>query len=345
MIRHLVLTAPVPTDCVGMTFPAYRHLLDLVPAPRHLDNPKMAPIQPLAVGALADGEPVGLALAELPLEESGQAELLSLFVSKGWRRRGVGTSLVRAMEEEIAARGQTSVRAVYMTGKASIELVERILSRRGWQPPVTRMVSVRFTVDDIDRWPYLDRYPVRQGCEVFPWVELTDDERAELERGQAESGWIARDLQPWDHEERLEPITSVGMRCHGEVVGWVINHPISPTTLRFTCSYIRKDLGRRGRIVPLYCESFRRLKQTRYTSCTFTSPLYHPTMAAFAIKRCGPWASFVGETRGATKNLRPSVEIAGAVSTRQPPVHCPDQNGVSRADGAGNSQPSEPMQR
>jgi GNAT superfamily N-acetyltransferase len=325
-----------------MTFPAYRHLLDLEPARRHLDNPKMPPVRPLAVAATVEEKQVGLALCELPTVADREAELLSLFVAEGYRGQGIGTELVERAEAEVARRGHDRLRVVYMTGKAAIEAVERVLAKRGWEEPQTRMVSVRFTVDNIASWPYLDKYPVRQGCEIFPWVEIADAERDRLKRSQAEDGWIARDLQPWDYETGCEPVTSVGMRCGGEVVGWVINHPISSSTLRFTCSYIRPDLARRGRIVPLYCESFRRLGQTQYTSCSFTTPLYHPAMAAFAIRRCGPWASYIGETRGSLKLLGPSaVSAEESSSSEQAPLGSElREEEAPSGHESGNSEPT-----
>jgi len=139
-----------------------------------------------------------------------------------------------------------------------------------------------------------------------------------LKHSQEEAGWIAKDLQPWDHTRLgFEPITSHGMRLDGEVVGWCINHPISPTTLRFTCSYIRKDLGRRGRILPLYTQSLKLLHLTKYSACTFTAPVYHPTMARFAKKHCGPYASYIGETRGSHKALVNPEELSGPASPQE----------------------------
>jgi len=87
-------------------------------------------------------------------------------------------------------------------------------------------------------------------------------------------------------------------------VGWVINHRTSPDTLRFTCSYIRKDMGRRARILPLYTASIGRLGLTGCSRVTFVAPMKHPTMVAFVRRHMEPYASSVRETFGSTKNLR-----------------------------------------
>ena len=49
----------------------------------------------------------------------------------------------------------------------------------------------------------------------------------------------------------------------------MINHVVAPGTVRFTCSFLRKDLSRRGRIVPLYRESLRRLAEGGVERATF----------------------------------------------------------------------------
>jgi GNAT superfamily N-acetyltransferase len=305
MLQFVLLKPPVSEQYSPMTFPAYRHLLTLAPTRRHADDSAGHLIQPLAMAACDSDEPVGLALAETPLAGETDPELLSLYVCAARRKEGIGAALLTALENELCERGFHRLCAVYMTGKPEIAIFEHMLERAGWDPPVTRTICIRFTREDVERATWLHKHRVMRGYEIFPWQELKDEERAALMRSQEQSAWIPEDLQPWDHErDGFEPITSLGLRGPDGVVGWVINHEISPTTLRYTCSYIRPDLARRGRIVALYAASLRRLSLTNYESCTFVAPVRHDRMAAFAKRWCGPWASFIGETRGAGKVLR-----------------------------------------
>lgn len=308
MSELAILRPPVAPEFVGMTFPAFRHLLDLQPALRLLSDANRPPIQPLAVGATVGGVPAGLAVVEAPITGEEPPELLSLFVSAEHRRQGIGTALVKRVEAELAERGCASVRTVFTAGKPGIAAFERVLVKCAWEEPTPRSLSARFTVEEAQRFPWLGRYPLREGCEIFPWVELKPEERVELRRSQAATGWIKPDLVPWNFDEHgFEPVTSVGMRCPDGVVGWVINHVTAQDTLRFTCSFIRKDLGRRGRILPLFSESINRLAMTAYTTCTFIAPVRHATMVAFVERYMAPWVSFLEETRGASKALVPGA--------------------------------------
>lgn len=298
------LEPPVAQPLGAMTFPAYRHLLALMPAPTLLREPTARRVQPLAMAAFRESEPVALALAGLPLEGDEPPELLSLYVVPIARRQGVGRALLAALEGEIASRGFTSLSTVFTASAPGSPAFARVLAARSWTTPRPRTLLMRFSFEQAQQFPWLNRYPVRDGCEIFPWRDLTPGEREQLVASQRERGWIAEDLVPWRWDEHgFEPLTSVGMRSPEGVVGWVINHALDDHTLRFTCSYIRKDYGRRGRILPLYSESINRMKEAGFTQCSFVAPLHHATMAAFVRRWMAPWAGTLQETLGSTKIL------------------------------------------
>jgi GNAT superfamily N-acetyltransferase len=287
-----------------MTFPSFHHLLALEPTILHPREADQRSIEPLAIGATEGGLPVGLALGALPLKEEGLPELLSVYVVPDHRRRGIGDGLLAGFEEAVRKTRLTRVHTVYMTGKPGTEIFERLIQRRGWSLPVARMIVVKFTLEQAMSTPWYRKYRLRSRFETFPWKNLTEEDLRELKRSQEKTRWIPEDLLPWKHDRLgFEPASSIGARLGGEVVGWVINHQLSSDTVRFTCSFIREDLARRGRIVPLYSESISRMGDTAFTRCMFTVPAQHKEMVAFAKRWCAPWASFLGETRGSGKEL------------------------------------------
>lgn len=298
-----------PTDgpaVQGLTYPSYRHLLSLQPSQRHPGLAEQHVVQPIAVVAWGETEPVGLALAELPIENPSAApEVLSLFVAAPYRNQGIGTRLLEGLEQDVVRCGFDTLTAVYMTGKPGTEAVERVLVKRGWDAPVTRSVTTRFTLDEAERTPWFGRVQLPESeFQIFSWRDLTPEEKVELRRSNERSPWIAEGLEPWRHESYgYDPVSSVGARYRGAVVGWVINHVVDAKTVRFTCSFMRSDLSRRGRILPLYTESLRRLRGTQYDTAMFITPMKFKEMVDFVRKRCAPWGSFFGETRGVTKRL------------------------------------------
>ncbi|MEM1250281.1 MAG: type 2 lanthipeptide synthetase LanM [Acidobacteriota bacterium] len=306
-IQYRALDAATAKSHAPMTFPAYRHLLELEPTTRHVDENDTREVYPFAIGAFAGDQLVGMSLGEIPLDPESHRgpELLSVLVKEPYRKQGVGTRLVASVERIVCNNGFASIRAVYMTGKPAIPWVERILAGRGWSEPEGRMITVRFTPESLKPAPWLEKFSrPRTHYEVFDWKDLEPEERETLQTSHAESPWIAEDLLPWKHDEHgFDEATSVGMRYKGVVVGWVIAHRLEPTVLRYTCSYMRKDLSRMARILPLYCESFSRLEGEGIETAMYATPLRHQGMIRFANKWFKPWSVFFGETRGSEKQL------------------------------------------
>jgi GNAT superfamily N-acetyltransferase/predicted GNAT family acetyltransferase len=291
-----------------MTFPSYRHFLTLDRAPRHPDQGDTRVVAPFGVGATLDGQPVGLALCEVG-SDNRWPEVLSVFVRQDLRNQGIGTQLLGRLGDELARRGGTRLEAVYMTGKPGIEAMERVLAKCGWEAPVARTISVRFSLQEASTTPWFGRISLpNPPFEIFSWSELTENEREYLKSSDAAEKWIATGLEPWRHDAYgYEPISSVGLRYHGQVVGWVINHRVGDDVVRFTCSFMRADLSKRGRILPLYTESLSRLREAGVRMCSLVTPVSYGPMVDFLKRRCAAWVSFVGETRGAGKQLVPAV--------------------------------------
>jgi GNAT superfamily N-acetyltransferase len=311
MVEIERLSAPVPAGLAAMTFPVYRPMLALAPTTRHPEQADEIPVQPMAFLAKLGDRAIGLALAELPLSPASSPELLSLFVEPTFRNRGVGRRLLEAVEREVEGAGGRELTAVYTTGRPSIAAVERILWKRGWVAPEPRTVSARFAPGDFlasDLFSERRMAALGAKLDLFPWSELGAAEKAAIRDSDARQPWITPMLAFWRFERAgYHELSSIGVRYRGEVVGWVINHALGEDAVRFTCSFLRKDISRRGRIVPLYRESLRRLVEAECPRCTFVTPFEYPNMVRFIYRWIAPIAEFVGETRGSRKSLGASA--------------------------------------
>ncbi len=304
-VRLSLLESPVDSAFLSMTYPAFRHLLQLEPAPKLANEAGSLPVQPVAVAAFQDELPVGLALVALPLVEGEAAELLSVDVVPEARGRGVGTALVAAGEKVTAAAGFPLLAASWTEGASGTDWWVRTLQARGWQPPEKRTLSLLFTAEEALSFPWLDRFPLREGCEIVPLAQVTEEEWQALRRSQELAPWIAPDLVPWRYiSQGFEVKTSVALRSREGIMGWVINHQLSEHWLRFTCSYIRKDWGRRARILPLFSASLRRMVDAGFSQASFVAPVRHPTMVRFVEAHMAPWVRVVRWTWGSSKELR-----------------------------------------
>ena len=283
----------------SMTFPAFQGLL----------NFNSADVAPLAVGTLQNEAPAGLALL-VTSPNTGEAELLSIFVAPRLRRNGIALELMQRTLAYCKTQNIQKISASYMSGQDSTQTLENIFNKTGWTAPQTRMLVVRCSLDSIKSALWLNRYALPKGYEVLPWAQVTTAEREALRVSNLEKPWIAPDLLPFDFEENYEPVTSLALRVNGAILGWCLNHVVDGI-LRFTCSFLRRDLQRLGRIVLLYSESVSRMPAAGLSVGMWTVPIRYAGMVNFANKHMQPYSIFFGETRGVTLHLDATEGLAG----------------------------------
>jgi len=277
-----------------LTFPPFRPML------RNIDSEKSI----IAIAASYLEQPVGLALAEIWQNDSS-AQVHSIFVEPPHRGAGIGTALLTRLEEELSQRGCTKTELVYMAGKSTTPALEHLLQKCNWAPPEPRMLICKGQVEAVIEAPWMKRYSrLPSSYSIFPWLEITQEERQAIQQQQETQPWIPEDLIPFQYEKHLEPLNSLGLRYQGQVVGWVINHRLSPDTIRYTCSFVRKDLQKMGRIISLYAEAAKLQLQAKIFHGIWTVPVAHESMVNFVKHRWDPYLISIAETKGTFKLLR-----------------------------------------
>ena len=288
MLTFDTLTAETVAPYETMTFPLYRPVL------------RRAGAEPgvVALAASFAGQPVGLALAELPAG-GGPTPVRSLYVAPAWRGFGVGGALLGKMEETLRERGAPRAWLTYLRDKPATPNLERILVRRGWDPAETTMLHLSTSVPAISRAPWMrfDRLPA--GFSTFPWRELTEAEHRELKDEQATAPWIPPELVPWHWGEDYDRRVSLGLRYEGSLAGWLIVHPVAPGTLRFSTGWVRPELQRGHGVppfLPLCIAAFRRAREEGIERGVWDVSRQQGPMIAFARKWMLPYADTVRET-------------------------------------------------
>ncbi len=276
----------------AMTFPHFR--------PRLGD---LAPGSPtVAVGVSYEGRSIGLGLAEL-LSDGRSGNILSVFVVPDHRNRGIGTALIGRLEGELQTRGCTQLELVYSLDAPATPAIERILEKWGWSAPQPRMLLCHGDRRILEA-PWIGRARLPVGFSIFPWSELTADDRSAMRRQQDFQPWYPEALSPFQDEGMAEPGSSLGLRHQGQVVGWLITHRVSSMLIRYHSLFIRADLRRRGCVLPLLAEAFRRQTQHHgldsLTSCGIR--LDNQPVVRFA-RRHERYLLSVRETRARRKNL------------------------------------------
>jgi GNAT superfamily N-acetyltransferase len=201
------------------TFPRYRPLL------AHESEEQR---ERLAVGAWLNGAPVGLAFLSRPFGEN-ERELLSIMVSNGARRLGIGRSLLTFAESLARDSGTRRLRAFHSTRLLAVSAYEGLMRQGGWSTPHEHHYRLagkaRWALQAASDWDRFLKRLLRQGFSTSTWSDMTASDRDEI------AALLSREIPEEDRafnpllqEERRDalPALSLLLRREGRVVGWLL---------------------------------------------------------------------------------------------------------------------------
>jgi GNAT superfamily N-acetyltransferase len=297
MYKFVTLNNATAASYERLTYPTYRPRLSA------LDHDGST----VAMGVHLDSQSIGLVLAETSTDRKS-AEILSLFVVPEHRGHGLGKTLLAYMEEELYQRGCSQVNLVYVSNAATPAL-EIILKQRNWSTPQIRMLVCSGPIINIKDASWLKLHNLLpSGYTIFPWVELTLQERELIQKQQAISPWYPEILSPFKEEEAIEPLNSLGLRYQNQVVGWMITHRVAADTVRYTKLFVREDLQPLGRAISLLSAAIKlQLESRETTKAVFTVVANNTPMVRFVYRRLAPYLTSVRQSWEASILLAPSA--------------------------------------
>ncbi len=143
--------------------------------------------------------------------------------------------------------------------------------------------------------PWLARCRLPNDYEIFSWRELTAADRASILERQSLRRWYPEQLSPFQQEDRIESLNSLGLRYHGEVVGWLITHRSAPDTVQYTALYVRRDIQRLGRGLALIAESLRRQIESDVPKGLCQVDVKRRSMLDYILRRFSPYVASTHE--------------------------------------------------
>jgi N-acetylglutamate synthase-like GNAT family acetyltransferase len=262
-----------------LTYPVYRH---------HLKNiNKDKSIITISLG-LSD-QPIGLILAKYS-QVRKTAEILSLFVIPEYRQTGIATQLLLLIEQELVKRKCQQMNLIYIANETTPAL-EKILTKYNWSSPIPRMLICSGMVENIKDAPWLNcGTKLASDYEIFPWRELSENEKEMIQKSQQSNPWYPDILSPFKEEKILEKSNSLGLRYKKQIVGWMITHRIAEDTIRYTSLFVRKELQSIGRSIPLLTRAIKlQIEMSEAPQASFTVILDNEQMIKFVERRIKPY--------------------------------------------------------
>ncbi len=275
-----------------LTFPSYQRQLQSIESTT------------VAIGASLMQQPIGLALAEIKSESDDRsAKVLSLFVKERYRNSGIGTALMTKLEAKLLTKGCNKVELVYMSDKPSTTALEKLLTKLNWGESQSRMLVCKSTTDKIATAPWLQKYKLASAYTLLPWVDLVPRHRQKIYQQQQEQEWYPETLNPFNNANQLEPLNSLCLLYHGDVIGWMITHRINPDTIRYTSLFIRQDLQKVGRAIPILANAIKRQVDSDIVNGIWTVAMDNDPMVQFVKRRLSPYLTSLTESKGRQKSL------------------------------------------
>jgi len=297
-----LLDAGAATAYSGLTFPLFYKALAKVSA----TGPT------IAVGYQAFGTPMGLIIAHM--DENKGAEILSIFVDKCCRNRGVATALLERMEAELLRCGCRNLHVCYKRDSANVPVLERILNKTGWGAPrpylLTCKVQGKENVDGLMKADWMNGHRLTPEFELFPWQEATKEDHAR-------AGEIAGKLYVADGVSFIEdsifdplkfdPLNSLGLRHKGSVIGCMLTQRIGEGMMRYDNMFVAQEYLRSDKGIVMTAEAIKRQyavdKDSPTVGAVWRSRVKNVPMIRFIKRRLGPYLTSVMETNEAVKQL------------------------------------------
>jgi GNAT superfamily N-acetyltransferase len=208
----------------------------------------------IAIAAFADGKPVGLVLASwIPILR--MTEMHSIFVLEKYRRQKIASQMLSLFEDELISNSCMVISFSYIAREPASIAIEGLLNAQKWAPPSLFMLKCLYDGFTFNP-PWLNKHlPLPLGFSLFPWHQLTAKERARLQFKEGQGGFSV-EVSPFGPKESLiEPLNSLGLRYHDEVVGWMITHRTAPDKIQYSALYIEKEYQLQGIAIRMLCES------------------------------------------------------------------------------------------
>lgn len=292
---YIVLDRSIASNYSHLTYYWLQELLNLPSSPYSTT---------IAIGAAFEGQPVGLVLTDYS-QDSHTANILSLFVDKKHRQQGIGTELLIQIEKTLTEYGCQQIELLYSLNLMT-PVLERMLDRQNWTTGTAYSLRCLTNRENILRVPFLNRYTLPAKYTIFPWSELTTQERTKIQQ-RANRLDYPDELYPFREDWNISP-ASVGLRYRDEVIGWNIVTQLTPSFVNFKSRFVKGRFRSIGLGIHLLAASInRQALDEKVTDAMFIAKLDNAEMVRFVHRHMAPYLTSITNNWKASKLIQTSA--------------------------------------
>jgi hypothetical protein len=258
----------------------------------------------VAIETLVDGNPAAILIVSL-YELLHLADIHVLAIADPFLSLNLTPALIAALQKELLLRKCRTLMFVYSKEMAEKLDLSKVLKELSWEGDNLFEIKASYACQDFHPSWFEQEKAIPPGWEIFFWKDLTTKEKEKLLLRQQHFSF-PRAISPFGKKEALiEPLNSLGLRYHGEVVGWMITHRIKPDTLLYSSLYVDQEHRASGMGIQLVRTA---VKQQQSSSIPFS--LFEINVRQidsswlhFVKRRLLPYALRVDYTRQAWKHF------------------------------------------
>lgn len=242
-------------------------LFDSLLLPSFKDYYSQSPsLESIRMYAAYDPDLAGLIIGEF-FPETDRALLQSIKVFEKHRRKGIGTKLLRQLEETVRHENISSLTTNFEETEAH-EAFSRLLDKSNYSKPIPLLIRYFFDIPSFHPSWYDHPHPFKKGFTLHPFHEITEEEKNWIHTF-TEQGAIPSELNPFSFEYPIEPINSVLLRQEGKLIGWMATHRTAKDIINYSSLYIWHDFRMRNLGVPLLAHSIKLHQMSPIRYATF----------------------------------------------------------------------------
>jgi GNAT superfamily N-acetyltransferase len=194
----------------------------------------------LAIQVKSEDIIAGLAIAEFDRSKN-YSEILSLYVKKEYRRKGLGSKLVYYINRALGKAGFNEARIYFRSNWDSRGFIDKLVEKDNWTTPVTLMHIFKSNLEYKDKVIWTQDMHLHEDLKIELWSELNNEYKAALKHRIENDHSVPEYLSPFINTDKIENLNSVGLLKKDEIIGWNIIYRINKDTLEYNNLYIIQE--------------------------------------------------------------------------------------------------------
>jgi hypothetical protein len=255
------------------------------------------------IGARMNNKPSGLIAASLfPAEKT--SAVLSVFIKKGCRKKGIGTGMFEILEKFLKENGYKKIIIEFIRNTRQTNFLEKILNSSGWEKPELRTLLCRIHYKKLLKSGWLTKYKLTEDFSIFRWNEISEEEKNRIMTYENMDGWYPENLNPFKLDLKMQSSNSLGLKFKNEIIGWIIVQKLSKNSLNYARLFVCRDFQDMGKIIILLSEAIKIQAAEKISYGNFSFDMDNKKMKLFYEKRFKPYVNKTNEKMYSCKLLQ-----------------------------------------